>query len=307
MTIRNIERMALILHAFFRRITGRIVLPGFDGIPLYNVLLFFYRGIREGYLTTRASAVAFSFFLAIFPFLIFLFTIIPFIPIADFQQTLLDLIADLMPRSAYESVQETIIDIVTRPRSGLLLFNLVLSLYFSSNGINSLIEGFNNTYHQMETRSTIRQYLISVFLVIILSFLLILAIGLMTFGGPLIGWILPGFLDESLFYHLALRLFQWLLVAGLLLTAISFLYYLAPARHSRFRFISAGSMLSTLLIIASTLGFKYYVDHFDRYNVLYGSIGTVLVVMMWIYVNALSLLTGFELNASIMSAKNDEG
>jgi len=299
-TFRVLDR----LHDLFRAVTSRIILPGFEGLPLYDVLRFFYRGIAGGYITSRASAIAFSFFLAIFPFLIFLFTIIPFIPIEDFQTTLLKVIADMMPRSAFESVRETIIDVVTRPRSGLLLFNLVLSLYFSSNGVNSLIQGFNNTYHQMDTRTTFRQYLVSLWLVLILSLLLIMAIGLMTFGGPLIRMALSGLEEYSLFYNLVLRFFQWFLIMGLLLLAISFLYYLAPARHSRFRFISAGSLLATLLIILATLGFNYYVDHFSQYNVLYGSIGTLLVVMMWIYLNALSLLTGFELNASIMTARS---
>ena len=298
----NKERIQAIIKKFTRRIT----LPGFGGIPLYDVAVFFIRGILKGYITSRAAAISFSFFLAVFPFLIFLFTIIPFVPIANFQQTLLALLEELMPGIAYDSVKATIIDVITRPRSGLLIFNFILSLYFSTNGVNSLIEGFNSTYHDIETRSTIRQYLVALLLVIILSLLLIISVGLITFGSTIIDEIIPVSYESSLFVFYTLLLFKWLLTVGLLLTAISFLYYLAPARHARFRFISTGSMLATLLIICTTLGFNFYVDHFSQYNALYGSIGTLLVVMMWIYLNALSMLIGFELNASIKIAGSGE-
>jgi membrane protein len=283
------------------RVAQRIVLPGFDGIPLHQVSVFFIRGLTRGYITSRAAAISFSFFMAIFPFLIFLFTIIPFIPIQNFQQVLLDLIRDLTPQTAYESISGTVVDIITRPRSGLLFLNLVLALYFSSNGINSLIEAFNNTTHDIETRTTVQQYLISLALVLILSVLLILSIGLMTFGSRLLSLLLPETMQEGSSYIILLETLRWLTIIGLLLMAISFLYYLAPAKRASFRFISAGSLLATLLVILTTLGFNFYVDNFSKYNVLYGSIGTLLIVLLWIYLNAISLLIGFELNASILN------
>ncbi|MFH1160876.1 MAG: YihY/virulence factor BrkB family protein [bacterium] len=290
---------------FLVRASKRIILPGFDGLPLYDVTVFFFRGLSKGYITSRASAISFSCFMAIFPFLIFLFTIIPFIPIQNFQQVLLDLIRNFMPQTGYETVRETMVDIITRQRSGLLFLNLILTLYFSTNGINSLIEAFNNTTHDIETRTTVKQYLISIVLVLILSFLLILAIGLMTFGSMLLALILPDVLLQGSFYLVSLEALRWLIILVLLLMAISFLYYLAPAKRANFRFISAGSLLATLLVILTTLGFNYYVDNFSKYNVLYGSIGTLLIVLVWIYMNAISLLIGFELNASILNAGVD--
>ncbi len=283
-------------------VTQRIVLPGFDGVPLYDVGIFFYKGLTEGYLTSRAAAISFSMFLAIFPFLIFLFTIIPFIPIGNFQLSLLALIADFLPASAYDTVKDTIIDIVTRPRSSLLLLNLALTLYFSTNGVNSLIEAFNDTYHVMETRTTFKQYLISIFLVLFISLLLILSIGLITFGSLLLKWLLPDIITGGEFFVLLLQALRWLIVLALLLTAISSAYYLAPAKRGQFRFISAGSLLATLLVLITTLGFNFYVDNFASYNALYGSLGTLMVVLFWIYINSISLLIGFELNASIHMA-----
>lgn len=284
-------------------ISKRIIIPGFSGLPLYDVAVFFFRGLTEGYISSRAAAISYSVFLAIFPFLIFLFNIIPFIPIANFQQQLLDIIQDFMPRLAYETVKETIIDIVTRPRSSLLFFNLLLTLYFSTNGVNSLIEAFNNTYHDVETRGTIRQYLISLFIVIINSLLLIITIGLITFGSHLIAWLFPPFIENSSIMVFLLEAARWLIILGLLLMAISFIYYFAPARKNNFRFISPGSLLATILVFITTLGFNFYVDNFSSYNALYGSLGTLMVVLVWIYINAISLIVGFELNASISQAE----
>ncbi len=291
---------------FVDRVIGvsrRVVLPGFNGVPLYDVTVFFIRGLTEGYITTRAAAISFSMFLAIFPFLIFLFSIIPFIPIDNFQQSLMGIIEDFLPRMAFESVRETIVDIVTRPRSSLLILNLILTLYFSTNGVNSLIEAFKNTYHELDTRTSIKQYLISVVIVLVNSLLLIMAIGLITFGSALLSWLLPDLIASGKVVVLMLQLLRWLIIVGLLLMAISLVYVLGPARQKTFRFFSVGSMLATGLIVVTTLGFNFYVDNFSRYNALYGSLGTLMVVLFWIYINAISLLVGFELNASIKNAK----
>jgi len=290
---------------FFIGISKKLILPGFDGLPLYNVAVFFFRGIYQGYIATRASAVSFNFFLAIFPFLIFLFTIIPFIPIENFQVTLLSLIHDFMPKSAYDTVKDTVEDIVTRPRGDLLSLGFIFALYFATNGVNSMMEAFNNTYHTIETRSWFRQRMISSLLVIILSLLLIIAIGLMTLGPVLLAAFIPERILESSFYSFFLWLGTWAIVLFTLFFAISFIYYLAPARRRDFRFISAGSSLATLLVIITTLGFNFYVDNFSRYNILYGSIGTLIAVLLWIYFNSISLLIGFELNASIFNAKKE--
>jgi membrane protein len=285
------------------RQSKKIVLPGFDGLPLYNVARFFIRGLYEGYLTSRASSISFNFFLAIFPSLLFFFTIIPFIPIEHFQQTLLDSIREFVPRSAYETIRETVEDIVTRPRGGLLSIGFILALYFSTNGAHSLIEGFNNTFHTLETRSWIRQRMISLMLVFIIALLLIVAIGLMSFGTFLFTLILSDKIINSTVYFVIITFTKWMIVVGTLFFMISFVYYLAPAKRRSFRFISAGSTLATALVIGTTLGFNYYVDNFSRYNILYGSIGTLLIILVWIYFNAFSLLIGFELNASIYNAK----
>jgi membrane protein len=285
------------------KVSKKIVLPGFDGLPLYDVTRFFMKGLWEGYITSRASSISFNFFLAIFPSLIFLFTIIPFVPIENFQQTLLDLIRDLVPQSTYETIRETVEDIVIRPRGGLLSIGFLLALYFSTTGIHSLMGAFNSTYHAIETRTWIRQRLISTLLVFIISILLIISISLMTFGTAFLSLVLPKQLWTSTIYAGFILFLKWLVILLTLFFTISFVYYLAPAKKRHFRFISAGSSLATILMILTTLGFNFYVDRFSRYNVLYGSIGTLMIVLLWIYFNSFSLLIGFELNASIYNAK----
>ncbi len=280
----------------------RVIIPGFDGVPLYDVTRFFIKGLTDGYITHRAAAISFSMFLAIFPFLIFLFTIIPFVPVTNFQTYLLDVVQSFMPEIAYDTVKETIIDIVTRPRSSLLILNFILTLYFSTNGVNSLIQAFNNTSHDIETRSTLKQYLISIMLVFIISFLLIIAIGLISFGTSILQAITPHSISDSQIFFYFLEGIRWVIIVSVLLLAISFIYYFAPARRRDFRFLSAGSTLATILVVITTLGFNYYVDNFSRYNVLYGSLGTLMIVLIWIYVNSISVITGFELNVSIRNA-----
>ena len=290
---------------FLIRLSKKIILPGFDGLPLYNVFGFFFKGMQQGYIATRASAVSFSFFLAIFPFLIFLFSIIPFIPISNFQQVLLNIIRDFMPDMVWASVNETITDTITRPRRGLLIFNFLMALYFSTRGMKSLIETFNNTYHEIESRSSAKQYIVALVLVVIISILLIVAIGLMTFGFALLKLALPDIVTSTQFFVLLVQFLRWLIILALLFLAISFMYFLAPSRKDRFRFISAGSTLSTLLIVLTTQGFNFYMDNFSRYNALYRSIGTLMVILLWIYGNSFVLLIGFELNASIRVAGQD--
>ncbi|MDP4281279.1 MAG: YihY/virulence factor BrkB family protein [Bacteroidota bacterium] len=285
------------------RKSKRIVLPGFDGIPLYDVFGFFIKGLYQGYITTRAAAISFNFFLALFPTIIVLFTIIPIIPLANFQGALLGIIRDLIPHAAYEPVRETVEDIVIRQHSGLMSLGFILALYFSTSGFSSLMDAFNNTVHTIETRSWIKQRLVSLLLVLIFTLLIIIAIGLISFGNILLSLILPQTMESTNFYSILLLILKWSIILEALFLAISFIYYLAPARRGHFKFISAGGSLATILFIVTTLGFDFYVNNFSRYNVLYGSIGTLMIVLMWIYFNAFSLLAGFELNASILNAR----
>lgn len=293
------SNMVVSTETFLRK----LVLPGFDGLPIYDVAVFFIRGLQKGALSMRAAAFSYNFFLALFPAIIFFFTIIPYIPITGFQDNLLELMKEFIPKKAYLAVEETLFDIVKRPRSGLLSLGFVMALYFSTNGIHSLIIAFNQSRHTLETRSWIKQRLISIVLVFILSLLVIIAIVLISLGPLALDFLVKhNMLRDSFSYYLIIA-GKWIVSSAMLFFAFSFLYYLAPAAESRFRFISAGSTLSTALTIMASVGFNFYVNSFSRYNTLYGSIGTLIIVMIWIFFNAMIVLIGFELNVSIKHAR----
>ena len=291
---------------WIRRFTKRIIIPGFDGLPMYDVAVFFFKGITRGSINNRASSLSFTFFLALFPTIIFFFTLIPYIPIHNFQDTLLQMMKDVFPEKAFAAAKTTLEDIIKRQHGGLLSIGFILALYFATNGVNGVIEAFNSTYHSIETRTWNKQRLMSIFLVIVISLLIVIAIGLITSGSALLKYLHLHHYLRSYFVFLLMNIINWIVIFLTIFCAISFLYYFAPAKKERFRFVSAGSSLATLLFVATSLGFNFYVNNFAKYNALYGSIGTLIVVLMWIYINALIILIGFELNASINRAKKHQ-
>jgi membrane protein len=281
----------------------KISVPGFDKIPLYDVMLFFYRSMVDGSFTTRASAIAFSFFLALFPAIIFLFTLIPYIPIRNFQAELFLLIRDLLPASSFAAVEETIQDILTKPRGGLLSLGFLMALIFASNGLVSMMNAFDASLHTIERRNWIEQRLVSIVLLFILSVLLTLAISLIIAGQSAINYLDNSSLIGSRLTYYLLSVGKWLITLSLFFFAYSSLYFFAPTRKTRWRFVSPGGTLATLLSILVLIGFGYYINRFGQYNKLYGSIGTLLVILLLCYLMSLILLIGFELNNSITAAR----
>lgn len=288
------------------QLSKRIILPGFDGMPFYDVVVFFIKGLRESSLTTRASSLAFQFFLALFPSIIFLFTLIPIIPIDNFQDQLFDLIKEIMPTNAYELANETIEDLIKNKNNSLLSFGFIFALYFATNGINAMIMAFNHSYHSSKKGSFIKQRLTSFLLLFILTFLMVIAIGLIVFSNIIIKkMIAEGYISSGISLYL-IDAGKFIILILLFFLGISSIYYYGNIRNTKFRFVSAGSTLATLLTIIISYGFAFYVNNFSTYNKVYGSIGTLIVIMLWLYFNSLVLLIGFELNASIQHAKKNK-
>ncbi len=284
---------------YFRRAS----LPGFDKVAIWDVLTFFIRGLINGALTTRAKAVAYNFFLAVFPTLLVLFTIIPFIPIDNFQEVLLTTIKDFLPINVYYTVKDTVEEIITKRRTDLLSVGFVFALIFAVNGISTLIVAFNASYHHVESRKWIYQQLISILLVWIFFFLIAMAVLMIIFSGWVINYLELKEILTSKFIIAILQNGKWIIIVSMIFLAFSFLYYLAPARRQKFRFISAGSTLATLFMVLTSVGFSAFLNNFGQYNKLFGSIGTFMAFLIWIYANSLVLVIGFELNASIKNAR----
>ncbi len=288
---------------FLLLLSRKLILPGFEGMPLFDVSSFFLKGVQNGSLTTRASSLAFKFFLAIFPSIIFLITLIPYIPIDNFQDQLLILLKDILPKNAFEATRETFEDLVKHQRGDLLSFGFLFALYLATDGIHAMISAFNKSNQSIETRSVWKIRGISLLLVFILTFLILIAIALIVFSGVALDYLVSKHLLQDSFTISLLLIGKWVVILGLFFCAFSFLYYLGPDQKLKWRFISAGSTFATVLSIIASLGFSFYVNHFGNYNKLYGSIGTLIVIMLWIYFNSIIILLGFELNASIHSAK----
>ncbi len=283
-------------------ISKKIKPIGFSGLSIYDVTKFFWKGLIEGAVTTRASSLAFNFFLAFFPSIIVFFTLIPYIPIDGLQEILMELLSTVLPPSTNEITFSTLDDIINNPRGGLLSIGFILALYFSTNGINSLIEAFNASYHIRENRPLIQQRLLSLGLTLILSFMLIIAMGLIIFGKLTLSYLTDFYIISNSAAELIL-LGKWFAILLMLFFGISILFHLGPCIKSKWKLFTAGSMLATFGIIITSIGFNYYINHFSQYNKVYGSIGTLMIILIWMYFNSIILLTGFELNASISNAK----
>lgn len=283
-----------------------IVLPGFDGMPLYDVLVFFLRGLFRGVLTYRASAIAYNFFLALIPLVLFLFTLIPYVTTSNFQGILLDLMNELIPSNIYSMVQSTIVEIISRPKSGLLSLGFLMAIYFATNGVDAILEGFNQSYHRIKTWPWWMQKFYAFLLMTVISFLGFISMLFLTSGKLIINTLGKYEIITGEVTIFLLHIVQWLIIVGVLLLSVSILYYFGQRRDKKrnYRFFSPGSILTTGLFIVGGLLLKLYFENFSNYNLLYGSIGSLIILLVWLFYNALIILIGFELDTSIRRSKD---
>jgi len=286
------------------RISSAIHYPGEEHTSIYQIFKFFFSGLTRGSIQARARAISFSFFLALFPSIIFLFTLIPYIPLEDLDVRIIQLLQEIMPVNTFEATKSTIEDILIQPRGGLLSFGFLVALYVSTNGVFSMIEGFNQSYHGLQTRSAFGQRMISIFLTGLLSLIIILSIGLIVISEYTSSYLLQQNILTSNSKYYLLQTGKWVILIMMSLFAISSLYYYGPSKFNRRPFISVGSVTATVLILATSLLFNIFISNFAIYNKLYGSIGTLIIILIWINANSMQLILGFELNASIENALN---
>lgn len=268
-------------------------------MPLFDLLAYLAQQLRQSDLNLRASAISFSFFLALFPGLLFLFSLIAYIPVEGLDLAIRRTSQELLPPSAFELLYSTIEDIVGRQQRGLLSFGFLLAFYFATTGLTTLSQSFNVSLEVRESRGFIRHQFTVIGLTVLLTLSLLSALLLILLGDFLLGemnrlgWMPDGLLP------LMVNLLLWIVILLLVYLGIGLLYYFAPNAPKRHGFFALGSALATILFVGSSLGFSYYVQHFGNYNRLYGSLATLIVLMLWIYVNAWVILIGFELNSAL--------
>lgn len=274
-------------------------LPGFFKTPIYDIVIFLFNETQRVTIVMRANAVAFSFFLSLFPTIIALFTLLTMFPLYDtFQNEINSYIDYIMPSTAGQQVKLTIGNLV-KPDAKVLSLSFLLALYFSSNGMLTLMAGFEKSHlKSFKKRSAWEKRLLALGLTLLLALMLVVSVVLIVLGKLIIGW-------AADLFHLTLEtlqlinIFRWLIILMLFYFGIAFIYRYCVALRRKLPWLTPGATLATVLSIFSSLLFSFYVNAFNTYNKVYGSIGTIIVLMLWIHINVFVLLVGFELNASI--------
>ena len=284
----------------------KVVLPGFKGMTLYNLIKTYLTGIIRGTLSARAGSIAYSFFMAIFPTLLFLLNLIPLIPIDDFQRKFMDFIHELIPRQSLSFFDPVIQDISQNPRTGLLSFGAILALVLMSNGINAIFSGFEGSYNVTINRNFVRQYSVALGVAIVLALLLVTTITVLIY----FEYLLHILRDQDVMSDgtdvQLVSIGSYVFFVIMIYIAVATLYYFGTKQGRTSRFFSPGALMTTLLFMLTTYLFGIYIDNFSNYNELYGSIGALLIMMLYIWLNSNLLLLGFELNAALQKLKMNQ-
>ena len=295
----RIERIP-ILRDLARFLKG-VKLRWLEGLSLYDLLELYIIGIAEGALSNRAGAIAFSFFMALFPFTLFILNLIPYIPIEGFQQDFLKFVADGVPPNTYYAIEHIVDDILHNSHSGLLSSGFLLSIFLMANGLNSILGGFETSRHVLVKRGFFHQYFIAIGMSIFLSILLIVTVAIIVVFEVFIQKLTDHEVLNDQIPLIVLSRYGFLILMILITTSILFKF---GTKHDKSKsFISIGSVFTTIFTIIISYFFGIWVIRFSQYNQLYGSIGTLLIVMFYIWINCMVLLLGFELNATIINLK----
>jgi len=272
---------------------------GFSGVPLYDIIVFVVQEVQRDDILTRANSVAYSFFLALFPALIFMITILPFVPVEGIVDNIKIYLDTIMPSDAEGFLFDTLDDLTTIPRGGTLSLGAILALFFSSNGVLELMNGFDKTYSiTFKKRGFVKKRLLALSLTVLLGFLLIVSAVLIVLGNLILSYVFDIF-EMDRVSRIAFASVKWFAVIILIYSVISAIYRFGPALRRRSSFFSPGTTIAAIFTILISVAFSFFVNNFGTYNKIYGSIGAIIVLMIWLQIIALILLIGFELNAAI--------
>jgi len=278
--------------------------PGFQGLSLWYVSRFFMEAIWKGAVPTRAAAISFRLFLAFFPGIILLLTLIPYIPVPNFQVELLRSISEFFPGDTFSLFESTLDDLINKRHSTLLSVGFILTMYYASSSINAILMGFSESYFIKEKDSPLLLRLASVVLIFVLGLFMIIAVSMIGFSGLAFQYLLDEGIITSKSTIPYLNVAKWLITILLVYAVITTLYNVGASARSRrkWKFFNAGASFAAVMFVIASIGFAFFVNHFATYNKLYGSLGTLLLLLIWLNFNCMILLIGFELNTSIIKA-----
>lgn len=285
--------------------TKKIFLPGFEGVSVYEVIIFFNRQVQKVGLNDRARSIAFSFLMAIPAATIFICTLIPYLPVSKkLTRQLLMLTREITPnQNTYQMVSDFLNDFLNKPRGGLLSLGLAVALFYASNAMLGLMRSFNKSLSQHAKRNFLQNRVIAIRLTLVMIMLLIGSVIILVTQDELLRWIFREFNIRSRLMRGVFKTVRWVVIIPLFYFAIAFIYRFAPAIKEKWKMFSPGTILATGLMILVTFAFSFWVNKFGTYNKVYGSIGTIMILMIVIYINSMILLIGYELNVSIHSLK----
>jgi len=298
----KLERIPIIKH--LARYAKKVTLPGLEGLTLYDLLEIYVYGIIKGTFTTRAGSIAFSFFMALFPFLLFILNLIPFDWFIDnFQTRLLNYLNTLLLPQTHELFDRVFYDIANTPRTGLLSFMFILSVFLMTNGINAIFTGFESSWHTNYRRSILRQYFMALGVALIIAFLLLATVILTIY----LTYIIEDLTALGIFSNRILwaEIGRYGTFVVMIYNAVAILYYFGTKESRDARYFSVGAFFTTILILLFTYFFSIYIKNIASYNKLYGSIGALVISMVYIWLNSNILLLGFELNGAIIQLRKN--
>ncbi len=268
-------------------------------VTVWIVLRILWSKLLKFDIDQRAASVAYNFTLAVFPAIIFLFTLIPYVPLRNFDVQIMHFLEEALPAGIFEEAETTIHDIVSRRNGNVLSFGFLLTIYASTSGMMALMRAFNMTEHAVEQRGFLKARLVGLLLTFVLTFILFIAIVVLIVGRIVVDTLFAFSPDITYFTIQGLGYFIVFLV---FFVAVSVIYQWGPSLPQRWKFVNTGSVVASGLLILITNGFSYYLSNFASYNRLYGTVGTLIALMVWLYLIALVLILGFEINASLEAA-----
>lgn len=285
-------------------LTKKVILPGLNGLSLYDLLEIYIIGIARGTFTTRAGSIAFSFFMALFPFLLFILNLIPFVWfVENFQERLLNYLNTLLPPQTQELFDRVFYDIANTPRTGLLSFVFILSVFLMTNGVNAIFTGFEYSWHPQRNRNLFHQYFVALGVALIIAILLLTTVVSTIY----LTYIIEDLNALGLFTNRVLwaEVGRYAVFILMIYNAVAILYYFGTKEGKYAKYFSVGALFTTILILLFTYFFSIYIKNFASYNKLYGSIGALVIFMVYIWLNSNILLLGYELNAAILRLQKD--
>ncbi len=277
-------------------------LPGFNDVPIYDVVKYLMNDMKQESVSMMARGTAFTFFLALFPALMFLLSVIAYLPVDNLQDTLMGLMKDVLPTATSSLLNGIIDDIVVRRRVEVLSLVFFLALFISSNGMMGIMSSFDRSQSMsavFRERRGLAKRATALKLTLVLLMLMVFSLTLIVAGNKLIVILLERFHMLSTFNVFLVSTVKYVIILFLFLNSISIIYYYGPALNKKWKFLTPGSLLATIISIGISIVFSVFVNRFVQTNTLYGSIWAVVALQIWIYLNTMALLIGFELNVSI--------